>query len=50
MTIFLLELLAVSLIGFGVFLVSVPIGLIFVGFTVLLFAFAFERGQRKVKK
>jgi len=50
MTIFLLELLAVSLIGFGVFLLSVPIGLIFVGFTVLLFAFAYERGQRKVKK
>lgn len=50
MKIFLLELFAVSLIGFGVFLVSVPIGLMFVGSQVLLFAFAYERGQRKVKK
>jgi hypothetical protein len=50
MTIFLLELLAVLLIGYGLFLVWLPISLIFVGFTVLLFAFALERGQRKVNK
>ncbi len=48
--ILLMELLAASLIAVGIFLMSIPIGLIFVGSVTLLFAFAFERGQRKASK
>jgi hypothetical protein len=48
--ILLMELFAASLIAVGIFLLSVPIGLIFVGSVFLLFAFAIERGQRKASK
>jgi hypothetical protein len=45
--IFLLELLATLLIAAGIFMVSVPLGMISVGLLLLLFAFAFERGRTK---
>jgi hypothetical protein len=45
--ILLLEILAALLIAGGIFLMSVPFGLISVGVFLLLFAFAVERGQRK---
>lgn len=44
-----LELLAALLIAAGIFLLSVPFGLICVGLLVLLFAFALERGRRKAE-
>jgi hypothetical protein len=44
-----LELLAALLIAAGVFLLSVPVGLIAVGSFLLLFAFAWERGRGKAK-
>lgn len=47
MFIFLLELLAIILIASGLFLIAIPLGLIFVGLSILLFAAAFERGRRK---
>lgn len=47
--IFLLELLAALLIAGGIFLMSVPFGMISVGLFMLLFAFAFERSRGKAK-
>ena len=44
------ELLALTLIAVGVFLISVPVGLICSGLMVLLFVFAAERGERKKSK
>ena len=44
-----LELLAALLIAAGIFLLSVPFGLIAVGLFLLLFAFAWERGRGKAK-
>lgn len=44
-----LELLAALLIAGGIFLMSVPFGLIAVGLFLLLFAFALERGRGKAK-
>jgi len=43
------ELLALTLIAVGVFLISVPVGLIYSGLMVLLLVFAAERGERKKK-
>lgn len=45
----LLELLALILIAVGVFLISVPVGLICSGLMVLMLVFAAERGERKSK-
>jgi hypothetical protein len=42
-----LELLAALLIATGIFMMSVPLGMISVGLFLLLFAFAFERGRAK---
>jgi hypothetical protein len=47
--IILLELLGVLLIAGGVFILSVPFGLIFVGLSVLTFTFAFERSKKAAK-
>ena len=44
------ELLALILIAVGVFLISVPVGLICSGLMVLLLVFAAERGERKKSK
>ena len=44
------ELLALALIAIGVFLISVPVGLICSGLMVLLLVFAAERGERKKSK
>ncbi len=44
------ELLALTLIAVGVFLMSVPVGLICSGLMVLLLVFAAERGERKKSK
>jgi uncharacterized membrane protein len=46
MPIFLLELLSVLLIASGLFLIAIPLGLIFVGLSVLLFTAAYERGRK----
>ena len=45
----LLELFALILIAVGVFLISVPVGLICLGLMVLMLVFAAERGERKKK-
>lgn len=42
-----LELFALSLIAVGVFLLSVPFGLICSGLMVLMLVFAAERGRKK---
>jgi len=44
------ELLALTLIAVGVFLISVPVGLICSVLMVLLLVFAAERGERKKSK
>jgi hypothetical protein len=46
----LLELFALTLIAVGVFLISVPAGLICAGLMVLLLVIAAERGERKKSK
>ena len=43
------ELLGVLLIACGIFILSVPFGLIFVGLSVLTFTFAFERSKKAAK-
>lgn len=47
--ILLSELLGTLLVVTGLFLISIPTGLISVGLAILLFTFAIERGQRKAK-
>lgn len=47
--ILLLEMLGTGLVIAGLFLLSIPTGLISVGLAILLFTFAIERGQRKAK-
>lgn len=47
--IFLLELIAALLIAGGIFLLSVPLGMITVGLFILLFALAWERARRKAE-
>jgi uncharacterized membrane protein len=49
MPIFLLELFSILLIAYGLFLIAIPLGLIFVGLSVLLFTAAYERGRGKAK-
>jgi uncharacterized membrane protein len=44
-----LELLAALLIAAGIFLMSVPFGLIAVGSFLFLFAFAWERGRGRAE-
>jgi len=44
-----LEMLGTALVVAGLFLISIPTGLISVGLAILLFTFAIERGQRKAK-
>lgn len=43
------EMLGTALVIAGLFLLSIPTGLISVGLAILLFTFAIERGQRKAK-
>jgi hypothetical protein len=49
MPIILLEVLSILLIASGLFLLSIPLGLIFIGLSVLLFTAAYERGRGKAK-
>ena len=49
MPIFLLEVFSILLIAYGLFLLSIPLGLIFIGLSVLLFTAAYERGRGKAK-
>jgi uncharacterized membrane protein len=46
MIIFLLEVFSILLIAYGLFLIAIPLGLIFVGLSVLLFTAAYERGRK----
>jgi uncharacterized membrane protein len=46
MPIFLLEVFSILLIAYGLFLIAIPLGLIFVGLSVLLFTVAYERGRK----
>ena len=43
------EILGTLAVVAGLFLISIPPGLISVGLAILLFTFAIERGQRKAK-
>jgi hypothetical protein len=43
------ELIGTLAIVAGLFLISIPTGLISIGLSILLFTFAIERGQRKAK-
>ncbi len=43
------EILGTLAVVAGLFLISIPTGLISVGLAILLFTFAIERGQRKAK-
>lgn len=46
MIIFLLEILAITMIAVGVFYIAVPLGLIFVGLSLLAFTLAWERSKK----
>jgi uncharacterized membrane protein len=46
MIIFLLEVLAIAMIAVGVFYIAVPLGLIFVGLSLLAFTLAWERSKK----
>ena len=46
MIILLLEMVAVFLIALGVFYIAIPIGLIFVGASLLAFTLAWERSKK----
>lgn len=46
MPIFLLEVVSIVLIAYGLFLIAIPLGLIFVGLSILLFTAAYERGRK----
>lgn len=45
-----LEFAAVALIASGIFLLSIPFGLIFMGLSMLTFTWAFERAKKAAKK
>ena len=47
--ILLFEMIGTALVVAGLFLISIPTGLISIGLAILLFTFAIERGQRKAK-
>ena len=46
MMILILEMVAVFLIALGVFYIAIPIGLIFVGASLLAFTLAWERSKK----
>jgi uncharacterized membrane protein len=46
MMILILEMVAVFLIALGVFYIAVPLGLIFVGLSMLAFTLAWERSKK----
>ena len=46
MLILILEMVAVFLIALGVFYIAVPVGLIFVGLSMLAFTLAWERSKK----
>ena len=46
MMIVILEMFAVFLIALGVFYIAVPLGLIFVGLSMLAFTLAWERSKK----
>ena len=46
MMILILEMIAVFLIALGVFYIAVPLGLIFVGISLLAFTLAWERSKK----
>ncbi|MFZ9883991.1 MAG: hypothetical protein ACO3ON_00845 [Ilumatobacteraceae bacterium] len=49
MIILLLELVAILLIAVGVFYIALPLGLIFMGVSLLAFTLAFERSKKAAK-
>lgn len=46
MTILILEIVAVFLIALGIFYIALPLGLIFVGISLLAFTLAWERSKK----
>lgn len=46
MMILVLEMLSIFLIALGVFYIAVPLGLIFVGLSMLAFTLAWERSKK----
>ena len=46
MIIVLLEIVAVFMIAFGIFYIAVPLGLIFLGASLLAFTLAWERSKK----
>ena len=46
MIVLLLEMFAVFLIALGIFYIAVPVGLIFVGVSLLAFTLAWERSKK----
>jgi uncharacterized membrane protein len=46
MMIIILEMFAVFLIALGIFYIAVPLGLIFVGLSMLAFTLAWERSKK----
>jgi len=46
MTILILEMVAVFLIALGIFYIALPLGLIFVGISLLAFTLAWERSKK----
>ena len=49
MLILILEMIAVFLIALGVFYIAIPVGLIFVGLSMLAFTLAWERSKKADK-
>jgi len=47
--ILLLEVLGTLLVALGVFILSIPFGLIFTGLSLLTFTFAYERSKKATK-
>ena len=47
--ILILEIVAVALIALGVFYISLPVGLIFTGLSMLAFTLAWERSKKADK-
>ena len=46
MIILILEMIAVSMIAVGIFYIALPLGLIFVGLSMLAFTLAWERSKK----
>lgn len=49
MIILLLEVLAIAMIAVGVFYIAIPLGLIFLGLSMLAFTLAWERSKKADK-